>query len=222
MGRSWHGGARMLVVDSPDRRPLASRRSGWARRCLALLLRTSLSANQVSALGLVFAAGGGLALFFAPDRPALFLLAAVLVQLRLVANLMDGLLAVEGGRGSAVGALWNEVPDRAADAALLVGFGYAAFLPEAGFVAAVLAVFTAYLRAVGVSHGLPQDFGGPMAKPQRMAALTLGCLLACAESLVLGTPYAARAVILLVALGTAWTGWRRLARIAAALRERAR
>jgi hypothetical protein len=31
---------------------------------------------------------------------------------------------------------------------------------------------------LGGACGLPQDFGGPMAKPQRMAILTAGCILA--------------------------------------------
>ncbi|KAB0678821.1 CDP-alcohol phosphatidyltransferase family protein [Aureimonas leprariae] len=204
-----------------DRRPLASRSTAWARAVLRLLLRTPVSANAISAFGILAALGGGAALVFAPAHPWLFLLGAALTQLRLLCNLMDGLVAVEGGRGSPTGALWNEVPDRLEDSFLLVGFGYAAFLPEAGYAAAILAVFTTYLRAVGVSHGLPQDFRGPMAKPHRMAALTAGCVLGCLEAVFVGTHWLPALTILTVALGTVLTAWRRAARIADALKARA-
>ena len=43
--------------------------------------------------------------------------------------------------------------------------------------AAVLAVITAYVRALGASAGAAQYFQGPMAKPHRMAAMTVTCVL---------------------------------------------
>ena len=54
------------------------------------------------------------------------------VQLRLLCNLLDGMVAVEGGRSSPVGALYNEVPDRVADSLLLVALGYAVGIPWLG------------------------------------------------------------------------------------------
>lgn len=210
----------MTAERTADRRPLASRSTSWAQACLRGLLRTPISANGISALGLAASLAGGAALPFAPLHPWLFLVGAALIQFRLVCNLMDGLVAVEGGRGSPTGPLWNEVPDRLEDAALLVGFGYAALRPEAGYAAAILAVFTAYVRAVGVSHGLPQDFRGPMAKPQRMATLTGACVLGFLEAIVFGTLWTPWLAILLVALGTAFTAWRRLSRIADTFRAR--
>jgi phosphatidylglycerophosphate synthase len=203
-----------------DRRPLASRQSRWAAATLRVLLGTPVTANQISVIGIFFALIGAAALVTAPRSPALFLLAALCIQLRLVCNLMDGLVAVEGGRGSATGALYNEVPDRLEDSVLLVGFGYAAGLPWLGFTAAILAVFTAYVRAVGASHGFAQDFRGPMAKPQRMAALTLGCGLGLVEILANGTLYSLQAILAVVILGAAITGLRRLGRIADLMKAR--
>lgn len=203
-----------------ERRPLASRQAGWASALQRRLLQTTVTANQISAAGIVFAAGGGAALAGAGRWPWLFLLAACLVQLRLVCNLMDGLVAVEGGRGSATGALWNEAPDRLEDSCLLVGFGYAAGLDWLGFTAAILAVFTAYVRMLGASHGFPQDFRGPMAKPQRMAALTAGCVAGFLEALIRGSHGSLQVVLAVVVLGTAATGLRRLLAIAAAMKAR--
>lgn len=209
-----------MVQSGGERRPLASRQAGWASALQRALLRTSVTANAISAAGIVFAALGGWALAEAWRSPWLFLVAACLIQLRLVCNLMDGLVAVEGGRGSPTGALWNEAPDRLEDSLLLVGFGYAAGLGWLGFTAALLAVFTAYVRMLGASHGFPQDFGGPMAKPQRMAALTVGCVAAFVEVLARGSHVSLAIVLGVVALGTAATGVRRLMRIAAAMKAR--
>ncbi len=198
---------------SADRRPLASRRTPWAAGLTRLALRTSITPNTISVLGIGFAMIGGAALAFAPLRPWLFLLAAVMIQLRLVCNLLDGLVAVEGGRHSPSGALYNEAPDRVEDAVLLIGCGYAALLPEIGYLAAIAAVGTAYLRAFGASLGFGQDYRGPMAKQHRMAALTIGCIAAFVEILWLGSLYALQVALLLILFGTAVTIVRRLHRI---------
>ena len=42
-------------------------------------------------------------------------------QYGLLANLLDGLVAVEGGRRSPTGELFNEVPDRVSDVLVLAG-----------------------------------------------------------------------------------------------------
>ena len=102
------------------------------------------------------------------------LLGAAGVQLRLLCNMMDGLVAVEGGLKSKAGDLFNEAPDRIEDVVLLVAAGYACGHAELGWCCAVLAVATAYFRALGASLGFGQDFRGPCAKPHRMAILTLG------------------------------------------------
>ncbi|WP_279482136.1 CDP-alcohol phosphatidyltransferase family protein [Aureimonas sp. SK2] len=204
-----------------DRRPLASRDTGWARRIAQGLSRSGMTPNAISAAGIPFAALGGLAFAFAPERPLLFLAGALLVQLRLLCNLFDGMVAVEGGRGGPTGVLFNEIPDRFEDSFILIGFGYASGFPELGFAAALLAVLTAYLRVMGASLGLGQDFSGPMAKPQRMAAVTIGAVLAFAEALAFGTLRVPVVVLAVVVLGTAWTAGARIARMAARLRESA-
>lgn len=110
----------------------------------------------------------------------LFIAAAAFIQLRLLCNLIDGMVAIEGGRQTRVGVLYNELPDRVSDAATLIGAGYAVMSePVLGWLAALLAVMTAYIRAVGKAEGTGNDFCGPMAKPHRMAVMTLACV-ACA------------------------------------------
>jgi phosphatidylglycerophosphate synthase len=171
----------------------------------------------------VFATAGGAALY-ASDRPGtsssavLLVAAAACIQLRLLCNMLDGLLAVEGGFHGTLGDLFNEVPDRAADALLLVGAGYSiretAFGPALGWAAALFAVLTAYVRLLGGSLGLGQSFIGPMAKQHRMFVLTLACLAAALESAAHLPPRSMAFALSVIVLGSAITALRRLARIA--------
>lgn len=207
--------------DPAGRRPLKSRETAWARLATRLLLRTGISADGISLLGILFSALGAWAAVAAPERPWLYLLAALGIQLRLLCNMLDGLVAVEGGRKSPYGPLFNEVPDRIEDSVLLIAFGYAAGLLWLGLAAALLAAITAYIRALGASLGFPQDFRGPMAKPHRMAALTIAALAALAEALTLRSDHAIEAGLWIVAAGTAVTAGRRTLGIAARLRAAA-
>jgi phosphatidylglycerophosphate synthase len=184
-----------------SRRPLASRSSGLAQKAVSLLLKTGVTPNQISLASIVVSAIGAAALLAAPARPSLFLLVAACVQLRLLCNLLDGMVAVEGGRGTPVGALYNEIPDRIADSLLLVAWGYACGLGWLGWLAALAAACTAYIRTLGGSLGLKQDFRGPMAKQHRMALLTFSCVAAFGEA------FLSRELLMLsVGLGVAAAG----------------
>ena len=156
------------------------------------------------------------------------ILAALCIQLRLVCNLLDGLVAVEHAKGSTAGPIWNELPDRFADVFFLASAGYAAGLVGmgeiallAGWIAAAAAVTTAYVRELGRGLGFAADFSGPFAKPQRMAALTLTAVVAAVEgfwgwegqSLVIGLG--------IIAVGTLATIARRTLTLARRLKERA-
>ena len=148
-------------------------------------------------------------------------LCALCVQLRLLCNLLDGMVAVEGGKQSPLGALYNEFPDRIADSLFLVALGYAALHPWLGWLAALLAALTAYVRVSGGSLGLAQDFRGPMAKPHRMAVMTLGCLAGAVELAVNGTRYALFAALIVIVVGSALTCMTRSQAIAVQLRAKA-
>jgi phosphatidylglycerophosphate synthase len=172
-------------MSNPDsgRRPLKTRSAAWAQRLAALLARRRVSPNAISVTGVGFALIGGALLLVVARAllpPWLGLLGAVAcIQLRLLCNMLDGLVAVEGRVPSKAGALFNELPDRVEDTVFLAAAGHAAGAVELGWLAAALALLTAYLRAFGGSLSLPADFRGPGAKPQRMFWLSLGCLAAC-------------------------------------------
>jgi len=144
-------------------------------------------------LGVVFAALSAVCLILAGRsadgaRVALLVVAAAAMPLRLLCNMLDGMLAVEGGLKSPSGELYNELPDRLADLLILVGTGYAirgvTWGPELGWAAATTALLTAYVRTLGAAAGASHHFDGPMAKPRRMHVLIAACLLSAVETAV--------------------------------------
>jgi phosphatidylglycerophosphate synthase len=213
-----------------ERRPIASRNrkaSQWAANQLA---RWGVSANAISVAGLCCGVAAGAALAATPyadgwERAA-WIAAAVLIQLRLLANMLDGMVAIASGRASAVGELFNEVPDRISDTATLVGLGYAVGgNVTLGFTAACVALFTAYVRAMGKVAGARQEFCGPMAKQQRMLVATLVALY-CGLTPQSWQPRwevapaslgLCAAALLLIVVGGIVTAFRRLSRIARTL-----
>ncbi|WP_374319203.1 CDP-alcohol phosphatidyltransferase family protein [Pseudoxanthomonas kaohsiungensis] len=200
-----------------DRRPLASRDTGWARRIAAALARSSITPNQISVASVAFAGAGAAALLLlaAPAGP---LLAALGIQLRLLCNLFDGMVAIEGGKQTAAGALYNEFPDRIADSLLIVALGYAAGLPWLGWCGALLAALTAYVRQTGAGLGLGHDFRGPMAKQHRMFVMTAGCLVAAAAPIWASASQALALAAVVIAAGSLLTCLTRSRAIARRLR----
>jgi len=184
-----------------ERRPLQSRSSAWAQWLAARLTATRITPNQISVLSVAAAALGGALLLWSPGWPG-FIVAAACVQLRLLCNLLDGMVAIEGGKSTAIGALFNEMPDRLSDALFLVPLGYAADYPSLGWLAALLAVLTAYVRVLGGALGQAQDFGGILPKQRRMAVLTIALLVAAVEDGLWGSSVSLLLAAIIIALGS--------------------
>ena len=189
-----------------------------------VLVRSGVSPNLISVFSAVFALGACAVLVVVGEGcwPRLCLVAAaVCVQLRLVCNLMDGMVAIEGGKKSATGDLFNEVPDRIADVGILAGAGFCAWEQpwgiHLGWLAAALAVMTACIRMQGAALTGKHDFRGPMAKPHRMALITAICVIG--AILPAMTDWFLWALALMVA-GETVTLARRLTGIAAILKGR--
>jgi phosphatidylglycerophosphate synthase len=214
------------VAESP-RRYLKTRERRWPRTIATALGNWGFRPNGVSVLSIVFAGAAGFALWrfgLVGGSWSLLVAAAAGIQLRLLCNMLDGLLAVEGGFKSKLGDLYNEIPDRIADVAILVGAGYAVIgMPYGevlGWSAAVLAVLTAYVRLLAGSLGAQQLFIGPMAKQHRMFVLTLGCLIGALEFARFGTLRAVWLALIVVVGGSVITFARRLMRLASELESR--
>lgn len=157
------------------RRPLKVRDATMMKQIASFLNNRHITPNQISLFSIIFAICG--AICFISSAP---LLAALCIQLRLLCNLFDGMVAIEGGKSTASGELFNDIPDRISDPLLLIAAGYAASgegLALLGWLAGLLAIMTAYVRTLATSIGAPVNFSGPMAKQHRMALLTVASLL---------------------------------------------
>jgi phosphatidylglycerophosphate synthase len=212
-----------------ERRPLKSRDRAWAKALASAFVRLRIRPNLISLFSIVFAllACAGFLLSrnaLGVQRLIWLVAAAAGIQLRLLCNLLDGMVAVEGKMGSKVGEIYNDFPDRIADPLIIVPAGYAiATCPwgaELGWLAGLLAVMTAYVRVLGGSMRVPQDFVGPMAKPHRMATLTVAAIADGVAGLLGHRDWLLAIALGLIIAGTIVTMARRTARIARELEAR--
>lgn len=205
-----------MAQDDKNRRQLATRSAAWAKWLGASIAKTNISPNQISVLSILPAAVGAwlLACNEIEKTPSILVLIALCIQLRLLFNMLDGLVAIEGGKQSKVGILYNEIPDRIADSLLIVALGYAIVMPWVGWLGALLAAKTAYIRVLGGANGLAQSFRGPMAKQHRMFVMSLGCLIATFEWYFSRTHYALVITAYVIAIGAGITCITRMLTIA--------
>ncbi len=212
-----------------DRRPLKTRSWPLFQKLASWMAKRRISPNMISVSSVFLAtigAAGLLATKFVDDDwhfRVSWIVAVLGIQGRLIANLLDGMVAVEGGLGSPVGPLYNEVPDRISDPILMVAAGYAfSGDPVVGWFAAVASLFVAYVRAIGASVGAGQLFAGPMAKPQRMAILTtissMGIFIP-RDWMTIGDIGVMQVGLWLIVIGCALTSIRRLKMAASLLRS---
>jgi phosphatidylglycerophosphate synthase len=218
-----------------SRRALKSRDTRWAHALAEILARSGVTPNAISVLSVFFAAGAMACFLVAGDQTsrvgilAVWLGAIVCIQLRLVCNLMDGMVAVEGGKGSPVGAIYNDAPDRVADVLILVGAGYSGAgdpgvvklfdVIPLGWCCAVVSVWAAYVRVLGASLTAKHDYRGPMAKQHRMAVLSGGVLIEMVQHLTGRDSLGILIALTMIFFGGLWTCWRRLAVLAHELRS---
>lgn len=208
----------MPSMNDNSRRPLKVRSSKTVKRFAQYLSQKNISPNSISIASVFFALLSAICFFMFAHRNHnwLLILAALFIQCRLLCNLFDGLVAVEGGKKTRSGELFNDIPDRISDPLILVASGYAinniTFSIELGWLAGILAVMTAYIRTLNVSIGAPADYSGPMAKQQRMAILTAACILTVIEHSIWSNQYVLFGSLLLIVIGSIITTIRRTKR----------
>ena len=204
------------------RRIVKTRDAKWAQSLATFIAtKTNITPNAISVMSVFWG-------FFALCAYCLYLhsfsvgkfyfliplLIILGIQMRLICNLIDGMVAVEGGKHSVVGGIYNEFPDRISDTFIIVGAGIAGLSFSSlilGLAAALLAVLTAYTRLLGGTVGADQYFIGPMAKQHRMALLTFASLICLFQPLVPSINTIIYPVILIVmCIGCIITVWRRL------------
>lgn len=198
----------MQNQDIENRRPIKSRGNPFIQQFAAYLAKKSHPIpNEISCFSAIFATIGAICLLSFPyfAHYSLLLFTIIFVQLRLLCNLLDGMVAVEGQKKTAIGDIFNEFPDRIADSMLLIALGYCVELGWLGWLAALLAITTAYIRVFGGSLGFTQSFQGPMAKQHRMAVLSLSCLLTTGEYILWQSYYGLIIGLVIITLGSFYT-----------------
>lgn len=218
-----------------ERRPLNTRGRYGTLALSRRLAGAGITPNMISLTSMVFALFAGLMLILGSAidhswlRVLCLVFAVVGIQLRLLCNLLDGMVAVECKRQTRSGDLYNELPDRLSDIIIFVAAGCSLSLLDSyqhsgmalGWVVAVCAVLIAYLRVLGVSCGTPQYFQGPMAKPQRMALLSAATLLYALEVYLQRAPIVFYLAMVVLIIGMLVTFYRRTRRILAYLEAQA-
>ncbi len=200
-----------------SRRPLKVRGNQLASNFAKWLSQKAITPNQISILSIVFALISAICFFLSSYqidyRPLWMILAALFIQARLLCNLFDGMVAIEGGKSTASGELFNDIPDRISDPLIIIAAGYSILCVSwggtLGWLAALLAVLTAYVRTLSVAIGAPSNFTGPMAKQQRMALLTVSCVLVAIEDFFWHHDYVMLIALIILNLGCIWTLVRR-------------
>lgn len=120
----------------------------------------------------------GALFYLSLQHPGVLLVIPVLLFLRLMLNVFDGVVAQEAGVSSARGEALSEFADRLSDVAILGGFAACGLGRAAWGVAAIVVVLlVSYVGILGKAVGAGRQYGGLMGKPDRMVVLIVACLV---------------------------------------------
>ena len=145
----------------------------------SLLIRYRVHPDYITGTALLVSALGGAALYLS-DRWMWLLLTIPLVTMgRTVLNALDGMVATRTGVARPWGEVLNEFSDRLSD---VVIFGGLALNPQVNFQLGILAVVTillsSYLGTLSKAIGGTRQYGGIMAKADRMVFMAAASVLA--------------------------------------------
>jgi len=202
------------MSNESTRRPLKVRGAGWSKAIASNLSKKNITPNQISIASIFFTMFSSIFILLIPSAVSyqtwLFpILAALFIQMRLLCNLFDGMVALEGGKSTKSGELYNDIPDRVSDSIIFIALGYSISIiswgVELGYLAALFAMMTAYIRVLGSSMGADSCFKGPMAKQHRMAILTISLILSPFEVLLFDQTYMLFIALMLITFGSLLT-----------------
>lgn len=185
-----------------------------------VLLHCGITPNMVTTVGLLgnIAAAALLvwAAIYRPMEMAWLGIAAAVLLLSSLMDMVDGYMARIGGLESRFGAFYDSVLDRYCELVTLGGIAF--YLMEAAQPLAALATFVALVGSLMVSYTRARAEGlgidckvGLMQRPERVVVTVVG--LALAPVFGLDAVYVSQLVIALLANWTAWTRIRHCKRL---------
>src|SRR5437879_8927422 len=174
---------------------------GLLRPIVNWLGRIGVTANQVTIAAVLLSVSTGHVIALAHGGPSLLLLPVVLF-VRMALNAMDGMLAREHNRKSALGAILNELGDVVADVGLYLPLAVVpGFEPWLVIGVVILSVLTEMTGVIGVQIGASRRYDGPLGKSDRAFLFGLmGLLLGFRVHIERAIPVALFAMILLLVL----------------------
>ncbi|MFV2062494.1 MAG: CDP-alcohol phosphatidyltransferase family protein [Chloroflexota bacterium] len=161
-----------------------------------------MSADAVTLAAIPVAALGGLLLALSDSMPLLLLIAPFVAALRLMLNLLDGLVARRTGTAHPMGELLNELADRVSDTFFIGGLAFVAAVgPLLALAAVIAALLASYVGITARALGAPRQYGGVMSKPGRMIAISIAAPL----SFVMAAPWPLLVATWIILLGSLLT-----------------
>lgn len=158
-----------------SRRPIADMFRRPAGATVDWCVQHDVHPNTVSYCSVVAAALAATCFHYSGRIPALLIPAAGFCYLRLWFNMLDGMVALKGGKASRTGEIVNELPDRVSDVLIFVGVAHSGLCnPFYGYWGAICALLVAYVGTLGQALGVQREFSGLMSKPWRMVTLHIG------------------------------------------------
>ena len=152
-------------------------KSWWQERLAGLedtLVRWHVHPDLITLTGVECAALMGIVLAVSTPHSLLMLAVAPLAIGRLAANALDGLVARRTGLARPWGEIFNECCDRLSDTLIFVGLAFNSHVNASlAWGVLVLTLLSSYLGIVGKAAGGKRQFGGFLAKADRMIAIGL-------------------------------------------------
>jgi CDP-diacylglycerol--glycerol-3-phosphate 3-phosphatidyltransferase len=160
-----------------DYRGIYAIKPWWQRRLTSIeniLVARHIHPDIITLAGVGCAVLMAVSLAAAAARPWLTLLIAPLAIARLAANALDGLVARRTGFARPWGEVFNECCDRLADTLVFAGLACNPLVNASlAWVALVFILLNSYLGTVAKAAGGKRQFGGLLAKADRMIYMAL-------------------------------------------------
>jgi archaetidylinositol phosphate synthase len=156
-------------------RPLADR---LIEPFVSVSVRLGLTADVISLVAFALALGAGATLYLAGSAPGWYLVAAALVLLNGLLDVVDGAVARETEAASEAGDLLDHVLDRYADIVILSGLALGVGRYGLGLVVVTGVLMTAYMGTQAQAVGLGRIYGGLLGRADILVLVAVTSVLA--------------------------------------------